>query len=65
MASDSTTSAPCRDGRIGQQLNPGGKLRLKTGDGDLRQLLLKRLHRLAVFPHRFHILAAYSAPADS
>ncbi|WP_344185885.1 HesA/MoeB/ThiF family protein, partial [Streptantibioticus ferralitis] len=29
------------DGRIGQQTDPGGKLRLKTGDGDLRQLLLE------------------------
>ena len=41
--------------RVGQQLNPGGELRLKTGDSDLSQLLLKRLYRLAVIPHRFHI----------
>ena len=41
--------------RVGQQLNPGGELRLETGDSHFSQLLLKRLHRLAVIPHRFHI----------
>ena len=60
MASDNTTSRamPLTAGSVSRLTR--GKLRLKTGDGDLRQLLLERLHRLAVFPHRFHIPAAYS-----
>ena len=44
-----------RHGRIGELLHPGGKLRLEAGKRHFSQLLLKRLDRIAVLPHRFKI----------